>query len=85
MLAICKADVPVESKAPGTSSKAEKKVSQGKMPGAKTGLRRKQSLKHTSKSKNKANKGGSSSPTGFKTSHLAQETQSSLAVDTNPS
>ncbi|GJZ41266.1 hypothetical protein Tco_0588152 [Tanacetum coccineum] len=85
MLATCKADVLVKSKALRTSSKAEKKVSQGKMPGAKTGLKRKQSLKHTSKSKNKANKCGSSSPTGFKTCHLAQETHSSSAVDTNPS
>nr|GEV18381.1 hypothetical protein [Tanacetum cinerariifolium] len=57
MLAICKADVPMESKAPRTSSKAEKKVSQGKIPRAKTGLRRKQYSKHTSESKNKANKG----------------------------
>ncbi|GJV95007.1 hypothetical protein Tco_1546584 [Tanacetum coccineum] len=56
MLAICKANVPVKSKAPKTSSKAKKRVSQGKMPGAKTGLRRKQSSKHTSESKNEANK-----------------------------
>ncbi|GKF87641.1 hypothetical protein Tco_0258518, partial [Tanacetum coccineum] len=77
MLAISKADVPMKSKAPKTSSKApktsskaEKRVSQGKMPGVKTGLRRKQSSKHTSESKNEANKGESStSPTGFKTGH----------------
>ncbi|GJX36395.1 hypothetical protein Tco_0247952 [Tanacetum coccineum] len=55
------------------------------MSRAQTGLRRKQSSKHTSESKTEANKGGSStSPTRFKTGHLAQETQSSLAVDTNP-
>nr|GEV16520.1 hypothetical protein [Tanacetum cinerariifolium] len=56
ILAIYKADVPVESKALRTSSKAKKKVSQGKILGAKTGLKRKQSSKHTSESKNEANK-----------------------------
>ncbi|GKB99331.1 hypothetical protein Tco_0985468 [Tanacetum coccineum] len=56
MLAICKADVLVKSKAPKTSSKAEKRVSQGKMSGAKIRIRRKQSSKHTSESKTEANK-----------------------------
>ncbi|GJR55822.1 hypothetical protein Tco_1406343 [Tanacetum coccineum] len=56
MLAICKAEGLVEFKAPITSSKVEKKVSQGKMPGAKTRLRRKQSSKHTSESKTEAKK-----------------------------
>ncbi|GJW36251.1 hypothetical protein Tco_0059171 [Tanacetum coccineum] len=86
MLAICKAKEPMEFKAPRISSRAEKRGSQGKMFGAKTGLRRKQSSKHTFESKTKANKGGSStSPTGFKTGHSDQETQSSSVVDTNPS
>ncbi|GJU94884.1 hypothetical protein Tco_1319640 [Tanacetum coccineum] len=76
----------MESKAPRTSSKAEKRVSQGKILRAKTRLRRKQSSKHTSESKTKENKGGSStSPTRFKTGHSDQETKSSSAVDTNPS
>nr|GFC67273.1 hypothetical protein [Tanacetum cinerariifolium] len=75
---------PVEFKAPRTSSKAEKKVYQDKMIGAKTRLKRKQSSNHTSESKTEANKGGSStSPTGFKTGHLDKETQPNLIVDTN--
>ncbi|GKC62841.1 hypothetical protein Tco_1095439, partial [Tanacetum coccineum] len=56
---------------------AEKKGSQGKKPGAKSGLIRKQSSKHTSESKTKAHK--------FKTSHLNQETKSSSTLDKNPS
>ncbi|GJT82279.1 retrovirus-related pol polyprotein from transposon TNT 1-94 [Tanacetum coccineum] len=42
--------VPVDSKAPQPSSQTEE-VFQGKKPGAKNGLRRKQSSKHTSKTK----------------------------------
>nr|GEW69047.1 hypothetical protein [Tanacetum cinerariifolium]GEW80374.1 hypothetical protein [Tanacetum cinerariifolium] len=76
-------DVLMKSKAPKTSSKAKKKVSQGKMHGAKTRLRRKQSSKHRSESKIEANKDGSSSPTRIKTGHSAQETQSSSGMDTN--
>ncbi|GJY92783.1 hypothetical protein Tco_0508565 [Tanacetum coccineum] len=41
MLAICKAKDPVAFKAPKTSSKAEKKVTQGTKPGAKSGRRKK--------------------------------------------
>ncbi|GJW07492.1 hypothetical protein Tco_1569915 [Tanacetum coccineum] len=40
MLAICNADEPVVFKAPRTSSKAEKKVTQGTKPGAKSGRRK---------------------------------------------
>ncbi|GJS62484.1 hypothetical protein Tco_0657268, partial [Tanacetum coccineum] len=78
---------PITFQAPKTSSKAEKKVSKGKKLGAKQGLKRKQtSTKHTSKSKTKATEGGSSKiPTGSKIGHLAQETQSSSALDTNSS
>ncbi|GJV14488.1 hypothetical protein Tco_1359811 [Tanacetum coccineum] len=56
MLAICKACVLVKSKAPKTLSKAEKRVSQGKMSEAKIRIRRKQSSKHTSEYKTEANK-----------------------------
>ncbi|GJX21773.1 hypothetical protein Tco_0226218 [Tanacetum coccineum] len=45
MKAIYKLDVPMVSKAPKLSSQAEE-VPQGKKPGAKSGLRRKQSSKH---------------------------------------
>ncbi|GKD55782.1 hypothetical protein Tco_1289169 [Tanacetum coccineum] len=48
-------DVPVDSKAPKPSSQTEE-VPQGKKPGAKNGLRRKQSSKHTSESKTEASK-----------------------------
>ncbi|GJW80376.1 hypothetical protein Tco_0144351 [Tanacetum coccineum] len=44
MLAICNADEPVAFKAPITSSKAEKKVSQGTKPGAKSERKKKQIL-----------------------------------------
>ncbi|GJU71367.1 hypothetical protein Tco_1262772 [Tanacetum coccineum] len=47
-------DVHVDSKAPKTSSKVEKRVSHGKNPGAHTGLRR-NSSRHTFESKTKAN------------------------------
>ncbi|GJS83947.1 hypothetical protein Tco_0750488 [Tanacetum coccineum] len=47
MNAICNIDVHVDSQALKTSSQT-KKVPQGKKPGAKSGLRRKQSSKHTS-------------------------------------
>ncbi|GKB00820.1 hypothetical protein Tco_0828864 [Tanacetum coccineum] len=42
MLDICNADEPVVFKAPRTSSKAKKKVTQGTKPGAKSGRRKKQ-------------------------------------------
>ncbi|GJX46681.1 hypothetical protein Tco_0271871 [Tanacetum coccineum] len=63
-------------KAPKPSSKT-KEVPQGKNPGAKSGLRRKQSSKHTSESKTKASKS--------KTSQSEKETQSSSAKDKSPS
>ncbi|GKD04013.1 hypothetical protein Tco_1178987 [Tanacetum coccineum] len=47
MKAICKLDAPVVSKASKPSSQT-KEVPQGKKPGAKSSLRRKQSSKHTS-------------------------------------
>ncbi|GKD14808.1 hypothetical protein Tco_1199215 [Tanacetum coccineum] len=72
MKAICNLDVPVDSKAPKPSSKT-KEVPQGKNPGAKSGLRRKQSSKHISESKTKASKS--------KTSQSEKETQSSSAKD----
>ncbi|GKE80997.1 hypothetical protein Tco_1550997, partial [Tanacetum coccineum] len=65
--AICNLDVPVDSKAPQPSSQTEE-VFQGKKPGAKNGLRRKQSSKHTSKSKIGASKS--------KTGQSENETQS---------
>ncbi|GJT56792.1 hypothetical protein Tco_0991846 [Tanacetum coccineum] len=49
----------------------------GKKSGAKSGLRRKQSLKHTSESKTKASKS--------KTGQLEKKTQSSSAKDKSPS
>ncbi|GJV83524.1 hypothetical protein Tco_1523422 [Tanacetum coccineum] len=52
-------------------------VPQRKKPRAKSGLRRKQSLKHTSESKTEASKS--------KTSQLEKETQSRLAKDKSPS
>ncbi|GKD97116.1 hypothetical protein Tco_1381013 [Tanacetum coccineum] len=69
-------DVPVDSQAPKTSSQAEK-VPQGKKPGAKSGLRRKHTLKHTSESHTEASKS--------KTSQLEKETHSSSAKDKSPS
>ncbi|GJX52371.1 hypothetical protein Tco_0280740 [Tanacetum coccineum] len=76
MKAICNLDVPVDSKAPNSSSQTEE-VPQDKKPGAKSGLRRKQSSKHTSKSKTKASKS--------KTGQSKKETQSSSAKDKSPS
>ncbi|GJU48504.1 hypothetical protein Tco_1218059 [Tanacetum coccineum] len=55
MKAICNLDVPVDSKASKPSSETEK-VPQGKKPGAKSGLRRKQSSKYTYESKTEASK-----------------------------
>ncbi|GJU80839.1 hypothetical protein Tco_1283204 [Tanacetum coccineum] len=72
MKAIYNLDVPVDSKAPKPSSQTEE-VPQGKKPRAKSGLRRKQSSKHTSESKTEASKS--------KTGQSEKETQSSLAKD----
>ncbi|GJS21481.1 retrovirus-related pol polyprotein from transposon TNT 1-94 [Tanacetum coccineum] len=74
--AICKLDVPVDSKAPKPSSQTEE-VPQGKKPRVKSGLIRKQSSKHTSNSKTKASKS--------KTGQSDKETQSSTAKDKSPS
>ncbi|GKE09017.1 hypothetical protein Tco_1412568 [Tanacetum coccineum] len=76
MKAICNLDVPVDSKAPKPSSQI-KEVPQGKKPGAKGGLRRKQSSKHTSESKTEESKS--------KTGQSEKDTQSSLAKDKIPS
>ncbi|GJR50682.1 hypothetical protein Tco_1401203 [Tanacetum coccineum] len=76
MKAICNLDVPVDSKAPKYSSPTEE-VPQGKKPKARSGLRRKQSSKHTCKSTTKTSKSQSG--------HSKKETKSSLAVDTSPS
>nr|GEY46653.1 retrovirus-related Pol polyprotein from transposon TNT 1-94 [Tanacetum cinerariifolium] len=77
MKAICNIDMHVESQALKTSSKTEMKVPQGKKPRFRSGLKRKQSLKHTSKSKTEASKS--------KTSQLDKETQSSSTKDKSPS
>ncbi|GJZ16122.1 hypothetical protein Tco_0551799 [Tanacetum coccineum] len=76
MKAICKLDVPVVSKALKPSSQTEE-VPQGKKPGAKSRLKRKQSLKHISKSQTEASKS--------KTGQSKTETKSSLAKDKHPS
>ncbi|GKD71766.1 hypothetical protein Tco_1325856, partial [Tanacetum coccineum] len=76
MKGICNLDVPVDSKAPKPSSQTEE-VPQGKKPGAKRGLRRKQSSKHTSESKTEASKS--------KTGQSEKDTQSSSARDKSPS
>ncbi|GJX06132.1 retrovirus-related pol polyprotein from transposon TNT 1-94 [Tanacetum coccineum] len=76
MKAICNLDMPVDSKVPKYSSPTEE-VPQGKKPRAKSGLRRKQSLKHTSESTTEASKSQSG--------HSNKETKSSLAMDTSPS
>ncbi|GJT26858.1 hypothetical protein Tco_0907133 [Tanacetum coccineum] len=55
MKAICNLDVPVDSKAPKSSSQTEE-VPQGKKPRAKSGLKRKRSSKYTSESTTKASK-----------------------------
>ncbi|GKC62032.1 hypothetical protein Tco_1089630 [Tanacetum coccineum] len=76
MKAICNIDVPVDFQDLKTSSQTEK-VPQGKKPGAKSGLRIKQSSKHTSESKTKASKS--------KNGQSDKETQSSSAKDKSPS
>ncbi|GKD95930.1 hypothetical protein Tco_1379827 [Tanacetum coccineum] len=76
MKAICKLDVPVVSKALKPSSQTEE-VPQGKKPGAKSGLKRKQSSKHTSESQTEAFKS--------KTGQSETETKSSSAKDKSPS
>ncbi|GKD01331.1 hypothetical protein Tco_1171605, partial [Tanacetum coccineum] len=73
MKAICNLFVHVDSKAPKPSSQTEE-VPQGKMPGATTGLRRKKTSKHTSKSKTEAFKSYLANKTksardGLKTAH----------------
>ncbi|GJX38698.1 hypothetical protein Tco_0252001 [Tanacetum coccineum] len=73
---ICNLDVPVDPKAPKPSSQIEE-VPQGKKPRAKSGLRRKQSSKHTSESKTEAS--------NSKTGQSKKETQSSSAKDKSPS
>nr|GEU86543.1 retrovirus-related Pol polyprotein from transposon TNT 1-94 [Tanacetum cinerariifolium] len=74
--AICNLDVLVDSKATKPSSQTEE-VPQAKKPGAKSGLRRKQSSKHTSKSNTEASKS--------KTSQSEKDTQSSSTKDKSPS
>ncbi|GKB24494.1 hypothetical protein Tco_0863895 [Tanacetum coccineum] len=76
MKAICNLDVHVDSKVPKYSSPTEE-VPQGKNPGARSGLRRKQSSKHTSESTTKASKSQSG--------HSKKEIKSSSAMDTSPS
>ncbi|GJS08835.1 retrovirus-related pol polyprotein from transposon TNT 1-94 [Tanacetum coccineum] len=76
MKGICNLDVHVDSKAPKPSLQTEE-VPQGKKPKAKSGLKRKQSLKHTSESKTEVSKS--------KTGQSEKETQSSLAKDKIPS
>ncbi|GKC02415.1 hypothetical protein Tco_0994025 [Tanacetum coccineum] len=87
MLAICNVDVPVKHKAPNTSSYTRKKDSKGKKPGAKSGHRKQPtSSKHHPFPKIEETKCRSyKAPTGSKTGHLVKETQSSSALDTNPS
>ncbi|GKG28386.1 hypothetical protein Tco_0406713, partial [Tanacetum coccineum] len=72
MKAICNLDVHVDSKAPKPSSQSEE-VPQGKNPGAKSGLRRKRSSKHTSESTIEASKS--------QTGQSKKETKSSSAKD----
>ncbi|GJS96346.1 hypothetical protein Tco_0645949 [Tanacetum coccineum] len=55
MKSICNLDMHVDSKAPKPSLQIEE-VPQGKKPGAKSGLKRKQSSKHASESKIEASK-----------------------------
>ncbi|GJS48071.1 hypothetical protein Tco_0598192 [Tanacetum coccineum] len=77
--AIYNLDVPVDSKSLKPSSQTEE-VLQSKNPIAKSGLRRKQSSKHTSESKTEASKS--------KIGQLEKDTQFSLARDkilSNPS
>ncbi|GKC57910.1 hypothetical protein Tco_1085508 [Tanacetum coccineum] len=72
MKAIYNLDVLVDSKAPKPSSQTEE-VPQGKKPGAKSGLRKKQSSKHTSESKTEAFKS--------KTGQSEKDTQSNSAKE----
>nr|GEU55815.1 hypothetical protein [Tanacetum cinerariifolium] len=74
---ICNIDVPVESQAPKTSSKIRRRFSKAKKPRTRSGLKRKQSSKHTSEYKTKASKS--------KTGQSNEETQSSSAKDKSPS
>ncbi|GKE19238.1 hypothetical protein Tco_1426815 [Tanacetum coccineum] len=76
MKAICNLDVLVDSKASKYSSPTEE-VPKGKKPGARSGLRRKQSSKHTSEYTTEASKSQSG--------HSKKETKSSSAMDTRPS
>ncbi|GKA74762.1 hypothetical protein Tco_0781064 [Tanacetum coccineum] len=76
MKAICNLDVPVESKSPKYSSQTEE-VPQGKKHRAKSGLRRKQSSKHTSESTTEASKS--------QYGQSKKETKSSSAKDKSPS
>ncbi|GJU08929.1 hypothetical protein Tco_1125359 [Tanacetum coccineum] len=76
MKAIFNLNVPVDYKAPKPSSQIEE-VPQGKKPGAKSKLKRKQSSKHTSESKTKASKS--------KTGQSEKENQSSSAKEKSPS
>ncbi|GKA05449.1 hypothetical protein Tco_0684569 [Tanacetum coccineum] len=76
MKAIYKLDVLMVSKAPKPSSQAEE-VPQGKKPGAKSRLRRKQSSKHTSESQTEASK--------TKTGQSKTKTKSSSAKDKSSS
>ncbi|GJZ95020.1 retrovirus-related pol polyprotein from transposon TNT 1-94 [Tanacetum coccineum] len=66
--AICNLDVHVDSKTPKPSLHT-KEVPQGKKPGAKSGLRRKQSSKHTSESKTN----------GYQTPKMAQSCKRKLS------
>ncbi|GKA18488.1 hypothetical protein Tco_0698403 [Tanacetum coccineum] len=76
MKAICNLDVPVDFKAPKPSSQT-KEVPQGKKSGAKSGLRRNRSSKHTSESTTKASKS--------QTGQSKKETKSSSTKDKSPS
>nr|GEX83643.1 putative reverse transcriptase domain, ribonuclease H-like domain, retroviral aspartyl protease [Tanacetum cinerariifolium] len=83
MLAIYKADVSVDFKAPRTSLHTEKKDSKGKKPSAKPG-HKKQSSKHPSVSDIEATICGPSKvPTGSKTGHSKWKKESSSAMDSN--
>nr|GEU65905.1 reverse transcriptase domain-containing protein [Tanacetum cinerariifolium] len=75
MKAIYNLVVHVDYKAPKYSSPTEE-VPQGKNPRARSGLKRKQSLKHTSESTTEAFKS--------KSGHLKKENNSSSAMDTSP-
>ncbi|GJR10172.1 hypothetical protein Tco_0792824 [Tanacetum coccineum] len=72
MKAICNLDVLVHSKDPKPSSQ-NKEVPQGKKPRARSGLKRKQSSKHTSESNTEAS--------NSKTGQSDKETRSSSAKD----